>query len=312
MNHTPIYSTKDAARILHVSTSTIYELIRRGELKSYRVGRNLRFSQEDLDDYVKQSHRLPEEPGHTTDFFDPHLISDNVMPQNGLVIAGQDVILDVLSNHLRLRQIPACRAYMGSFESLLSLYQDNVQIATAHLWDYSTDTYNVPFAKYLLPGIPTATIRLLSRMQGFYVAKGNPKCIHSWQDLVREDVTLINREKGSGSRVLLDGKIQSCGLTPSDIRGYDTETASHLEIVKAIADKTADVGIGIEKFGMQTEGIEFVPLQKEHYDMVVKKDFLVSKEMDAIMQILHSEKFKKEVAHIPTYDLTDMGTVINS
>lgn len=310
MKNDPIYSTKQAAELLHVSKSTIYELLKRGELNSYKVGRNIRFSQEDIDNYINRARNLQESCVKKS-FARQELVFGNITPQQGLVICGQDVMLDVISNYMRLNGVPALRAYVGSFESLLSLYQDKVQVASAHLWANDTNEYNVPFVKRLLPGIPTVIVHLTYRMQGFYVAKGNPKHIVDWTDLNRNDVTIINREKGSGSRVLLDGHLQLLNISGREVQGYENETMSHLTVASAVGRGEVDVGLGSEKIGRQVENIDFVPLQKESYDLVIKKDAWESNEMQILMRIITSKEFQNEFANIGGYDTSDMGKIVS-
>lgn len=305
----PIYSTKQAAELLHVSKSTIYELLKRGEINSYKVGRNIKFSQEDIDTYINRA-RNKQEGFLKKSFANQALLFENAAPQQGVIIGGQDVMLDVISNYMRLNGVQALRAYVGSFESLLSLYQGKTQIASAHLWDYETDKYNVPFVKRLLPGIPTIVIHLACRMQGFYVAKGNPKNITKWSDLDRDDITIINREIGSGSRVLLDGHLKRLGIQVKKIHGYDNVTTAHLTVANTVGRGEVDLGLGTEKIGRQIKGIDFVPMQKESYDLIVKKDSWENSEIQTLMRIITSKAFQNAFENIADYDISDMGEII--
>ncbi len=165
----------------------------------------------------------------------------------GFIICGQDLILDVLSNFMRLHGVMALRAYIGSYDSLVSLYHGRVNVATAHLWDAAGDDYNVPYVRALLPGIRSVIVNITYRMQGLYVSHGNPKNIRSWRDFGREDLTMINREKGAGSRVLLDENLKLLGLHGSRIPGYDNENQSHLAVASAVGRGDADVAVGNEE-----------------------------------------------------------------
>lgn len=181
------------------------------------------------------------------------------------------MILDILSNYMRLHNIPALRAYIGSYDSLVSLYRNKINVASTHLWDSDTDQYNVPYVRRLLPGVPTVIIHLTCRIQGLYVAKGNPKGIMTWADFGRDDITMINREYGAGSRVLLDENLKLLGIYGSAIKGYKKENQSHLAVASAISSGQADVAVGNEKMARQVDNIDFIPLKKERYDLVVKK-----------------------------------------
>lgn len=309
MKKDPVFSSRQAAEMLHISKSTLYELTRRGEINSYKIGRNIRYSQEDIEAYLQRSHNR-QEGFIKKSFAESSLVFDTVPDKREVVLCGQDMILDVLSNYMRLNGVHALRAYIGSFESLLSLYHDKVQIASAHLWASDVDEYNTPYVKRLLPGIPTVIVHLTCRMQGFYVAEGNPKNINDWSDLVREDITIINREKGAGSRVLLDEHLHCLGIRGTDVNGYDNETSSHLTVASTVGRGDADVGIGSEKIGKQVTGIDFIPMQKESYDLVVKKEFWNSEAVCVMMKIIRSKAFQQEFLGIGGYDITGMGDVV--
>jgi putative molybdopterin biosynthesis protein len=230
----------------------------------------------------------------------------------GLVICGQDVLLDVLSGYLTRHPSggQALRRYVGSFDGLFSLYKGKNMLATAHLWDGDSGEYNLPFVRRLIPGIPTVLVNIAWRMQGFYVAKGNPKAIVNWSDLMRSDVRFINREKGCGTRVLLDEQLRRLQLSGRTIRGYEGEEFSHLAVASAVARREADVGLGSEKAALQVQGIDFVPLQKERYDLVVKKDDLTNPLVQGVLEILRSREFQEEARGMGGYDITTMGEIV--
>ncbi|MDT8900347.1 substrate-binding domain-containing protein [Anaeroselena agilis] len=309
MDHNKGLSTQQVADILHVSKSTIYDLIKKGEITSYKVGRKVRFTQEDVDDYIARARSLQAASAAKTYLPNDLMVGANQSSQN-FIICGQDVILDVLSNYLRLNGISALRAYIGSYDSLVSLYQGKVQVTASHLWDGDTDEYNVPYVRRLLPGIPAVVIHLTCRVQGFYVAKGNPKNIRTWSDLARDDVAMINREKGAGSRVLLDENLRLLGLSGAQINGYYNETSSHLTVASAVSSGEADVAIGNEKIARQVDNIDFIPVKKERYQLIVKKEDLNSHEVMTMLKIIRSATFKKEFANIGGYDTTDIGQIV--
>jgi putative molybdopterin biosynthesis protein len=147
-------------------------------------------------------------------------------------------------------------------------------------------------------------------MQGFYVAKGNPKNIRTWSDLTREDVMMINREKGAGSRVLLDENIRLLRISGSQINGYSNENSSHLTVASAVSNGEVDVAVGSEKIARQVDNIEFIPLKKERYDLVFKKEAYNTSEITTMMRIIRSAEFKKEFSNIGGYDTSDMGTIV--
>ncbi|CDW99915.1 substrate-binding domain-containing protein [Desulfitobacterium hafniense] len=303
-------STQEVADMLHVSKSTIYDLIKKGEITSYKVGRKVRFTENDVQDYISRSKK-----GQSAIHPSSNNISDFSLlgiekKHDGFIICGQDLILDILSNYMRLHNIPALRAYIGSYDSLISLYKNKINVASAHLWDSDTNQYNVPYVKRLLPGVPTVIIHLTCRMQGLYVAKGNPKGITTWADFGRDDITMINREHGAGSRVLLDENLKLLGIYGSSIRGYKKENQSHLAVASAVSSGEADVAVGSEKIARQVDNIDFIPLKKERYDLVVKKEDFQTFEIQTMLNIIRSTAFKNEFANIGGYDTSDMGKIV--
>jgi putative molybdopterin biosynthesis protein len=147
-------------------------------------------------------------------------------------------------------------------------------------------------------------------MQGLYVAKGNPKGIVSWADFGRDDITMINREHGAGSRVLLDENLNLLGICGSSIKGYKKESQSHLAVASAVGSGEADVAVGSEKMARQVDSIDFIPLKKERYDLVVRKEDFQSPEIRTMVQIIQSIAFKNDFNQIGGYDTSDMGKII--
>jgi putative molybdopterin biosynthesis protein len=308
---------EEVASTLKIAKNTVYELIKRGELVAYRVGRKIRVDQKDVEAYKKKGKKLessvppPSAAAHTLLTTAPDIEKPASSPQN-LVICGQDVILDILARHLERHPngVSALRHQVGSFNGLLALYQGKVHMTAVHLWAGERDLYNIPYVRRLLPGIPTLIVHLACRMQGFYVDKGNPKGIKDWHDLIRPDVRFINREKGCGTRVLLNEKLRLLGLDSRQINGYEKEALSHLAVASAVALGEADVGLGIEKVSLQARGIDFVPLQKERYELVMKKEDMDKPQFKAVLEILQSQEFQKELLGLGDYDLTETGKIV--
>lgn len=303
-------STQQVADLLQVSKSTIYDLIRRGEIRSYKVGRKVRFTENDVKEYIARSkdrQNIKTAPSIEGAQFN---LLGNEKRQEGFIICGQDLILDVLSNYMRLHNAPALRAYIGSYDGLVSLYRNKVNVTASHMWDSDTDTYNVPYVRRLLPGIPAVVVHLTCRMQGLYIARGNPKGIHGWEDFRRDDIVMINREQGAGSRVLLDENLKLLGIFGSSIKGYGKETSSHLAVASAVSRGEADVAVGNEKIARQVDNIEFIPMKKERYDLVLKKEDLSTPEIQTMLKIIRSYAFRNEFGNIGGYDTSDMGKIV--
>ncbi len=303
-------STQEVADILHVSKSTVYELIRRGEINSYKVGRKLRFTQDDVDVYIARSrHEQSVQPVRRVEMSSDLLHSASRDERSG-VISGQDVVLDILSNYLHQSGFGTDRCYLSSFEGLLALYERKVDVAACHLYAVDEKSFNVPYVKRLMPGIRAVLVNVSYRKQGFYVASGNPKEIHGWRDLARRDISILNRRPGSSARILLDGQLCRMNLDARQIRGYEREMNSHLTMAAAIADGEADLAIGTERISRQIDGVDFIPLLEERYDLVMRRDFMETQAAEAILAILRSAAFQKEIRHFTGNDYRDMGKII--
>ncbi|EHQ89694.1 helix-turn-helix transcriptional regulator [Desulfosporosinus youngiae] len=310
------YTPEEVAEILRISKFTVYELIKRGELMAYHVGRKVRIESADIESYKRKSKGLaPLDSPATTpspSFAPTQGFSHNPSSDEGLVICGQDILLDILTRYLE-RQFPQVhflRRYIGSIDGLMALYRGHANAVTAHLWDSDTNDYNLPYVRRLLPGHPTYIINLVYRMEGFYVAKGNPKNVTTWSDLTKPKVRFINRERGSGARVLLDEQLRILGIRSRDIVGYGEEEMTHLAVASKVARGEADVGLGIEKVAMQFVNLDFIPLHKERYDLVIRQEDLERTHFQALMSILKSPSFRNEVIGIGGYDISSMGEIM--
>ena len=308
MSQNKSLSTEEVAKILHVSKSTIYDLIRKGEIHSYKIGRKVRFTQDDVDAYIARSrHEHSTRPVKNIDTHSTLLTPEKQeMPE--LIISGQDVVLDILANYLQQVGIRTARTYLNSFEGLLSLYQDNIHVAACHLFDGFD--YNTSFVRSLMPGVPAVLINVSYRTQGFYVQKGNPKNIKGWSDLGRADITVLNRRVGSSSRILMDTQLKRLGIPASSVKGYDKIMKSHLTMAAAIAAGEADLAIGTERISRQMEGIDFIPLQEERFDLVIRKELTGSQAVQMLLKILNSPEFKKEISHFSGNDYRDLGKIV--
>ena len=301
-------STQEVADILHVSKSTIYDLIRRGEIHSYKIGRKVRFTQDDVDAYIARSrHEHSTRPVRNLDTHSTLLTPDpDERPE--LIISGQDVVLDILANYLQIEGVNAARTYLNSFEGLLALYQDKIHVAACHLFDGFD--YNTSFVRSLMPGVPAVLVNVSYRTQGFYVQKGNPRKIKGWSDLGREDISVLNRRVGSSARILMDTQLKRLGIPASRVRGYDKIMRSHLTMAAAIAAGEADLAIGTERISRQIEDLDFIPLLEERFDFVIKKEMMETEAVQKLIKVLNMPEFRQEIARFSGNDYRDLGKVI--
>lgn len=316
-----LLTAREAAEILKVKKNTVYDMIKRGDLKANKLGKQLRIRQADLLSYIEHGSQRQEGeavpgagslfamPGKLTAKESPSHISKKVSEEAPFVICGQDMVLDLMANALNVEPFHhnAVRSYKGSYNALYAMYQGEADVATCHLWDGKTDTYNLPYVESMLPGTDLAVYHLLKRKQGFYVRQGNPKNIFSFKDLKRRDVEIVNREPGSGSRVLMDEKLRKEGIFPWEVAGYDHIVTSHFQAACAVAKGGADVALGTEKHAKQVAGIEFVFVQEESYDMVFRKNDLLKKPYKDLLSIINDPAFQETIRAMDGYDITGMG-----
>ena len=231
---------------------------------------------------------------------------------NELIVCGQDVSLDILVSYLNSRYegIPIYRSHLGSYNGIYALYQGKVNVATAHLWDGDEDTYNVTYVRKMMPGIPAVIVRIGKRRAGLYVQEGNPKAIFNWKDLARQGIVLANREKGSGARVLLDERLRLMGVSGENIDGYSNEYKTHLSVASQVSAGLADVGVGSEKGCQGLAGVAFIPLQTECYDLIIRKSDINKPQFSAIIEIMSSEEYKRDIQKAAGFDVSQTGKFI--
>ena len=304
----------EVAAILRVSKNTVYNLVKREELAAYHVGRKMRFSRDDVANYVAR--RTGSRPGPLGGAVPAPTVRSEAPAfavrscGASFVIAGNDILGDMLANYLGSAASGSTfeRVYEGSYAALCDLYAGRAHAALVHLYDRRA--YNASFVERLVPGTPVRVIRLVGRRQGLIVAKGNPRGLRSWEDIVRVDVRLVNRERGCGSRVLLDEKMFELGLDVRATAGYDREVSSALTAASLVARGAADVCIGSERVFHQVEGVDFLPLQDEWLDIAFLEDERTAPVVDAAVRLIRSRPFKEEAARIVGYATEHMGETV--
>ena len=197
---------------------------------------------------------------------------------------------------------------MGSLAGLVALRRGEAHLAGAHLLDPETGEYNIPYVRRYLPGQEVVLVTLVHREQGLMVPKGNPKGIRGLEDLTREDVRFINRQRGSGTRILLDYHLQRLGIAPEQVQGYADEEYTHLAVAAAVASGRADCGLGIAA-AAHALGLDFIPLFTERYELVVPADLYESDLLRPLWDVLQDADFRKQVAGLPGYHVEAMAAV---
>jgi molybdenum cofactor synthesis domain-containing protein len=228
-----------------------------------------------------------------------------------VVLGSHDNTLDLLATLLR-RQDPRLRlssGHVGSLGGLMALRQGRAHLGGSHLFDPETKTYNVPYLKRHLPGVPLKLINLAWRQQGLMVLPGNPENIHTIADLTRPGVRFINRQRGAGTRVLLDYLLQEQGLKAGDIQGYDREEYTHMAVAVNVHSGTADAGLGILA-AARALGLDFIPLLPERYDLVVPESTFADPRFQTLLTVIRSPAFQEGALALGGYDLHDCGQIL--
>jgi len=235
----------------------------------------------------------------------------NIIKNNIIVTGSHDLVLDVLRNELQgeFSDFNLVSFNVGSMGGLLALKQKRTHLATTHLLDPESGEYNFPYIKKMLPRRELVVMNLTYREQGIMVKRGNPKNIKGIEDLVKKDIKFINRQKGSGTRVLLDYLLKKKGINPLDIQGYSKEEYTHLMVASDVAEGSVDAGLGILS-AAKAFRLDFVPVVKERYDIIIPKKYYSSLKIQKLLTIIRSEKFKKKVLNLGGYDLSQSGKVL--
>lgn len=223
-----------------------------------------------------------------------------------VAVGSHDPMLDLLGQYLAVRY-PGYRlasANVGSLGGLVAQRRGEAHLSGTHLLDPETGEYNLPYIRRTLGNMPVLVVTFAHREQGLIVAPGNPLGIRSFDDLVR--VRYVNRQRGAGTRVLLDYELQQRGITPDRIEGYDREEFTHLAVAAAVASGSADCGLGIRNAAMALE-LDFVPVAYERYDLVIPRAFVDLPMIQHVLALLHDQEFRAAVAAQPGYDVAEMG-----
>ncbi len=226
-----------------------------------------------------------------------------------LCIGSHDLTLDLLAQFLAERGRRLVTANVGSQGGLVALRRGEAHLAGSHLLDPATGEFNIVYIREYMPGIAVKVVALAGRQQGLVVRRGNPKRIRKLEDLSRPDLKFVNRQRGAGTRVLLDYHLKRAGISPDSIQGYNQEEYTHLGVAAAVASGRADCGLAIAAAARALE-LDFVPLFQERYDLVMPKQYAESDLLAPLFAVLGEHEFREGVAKLPGYDVSVMGSVV--
>lgn len=221
-------------------------------------------------------------------------------------IGSHDITLDLLAQYLAVRGRRLVSANVGSQGGLVALRRGETHLAGCHLLDAQTGVYNLAAVRQYLPEQKVRILGWVNRIQGLLVARGNPKKISGLHDLTREDVMFVNRQRGAGTRILLDYHLGLLGIPSTQIRGYDQEEYTHLAVAAAVASGRADCGLGIAAAAVALD-LDFIPLFEEEYDLIIPAVYAEDELLQPLLCLAQDEEFRNAVAQLPGYDTSRMG-----
>ena len=297
-------NTKEVAHYLGIHEKQVYALIKSKRIPSTRVTGKWVFPKKLIDDWIELN--AQKSLGQARE--------KSKRVEGALLASGSnDPILDILHTYMRnsYPEFYIFTANTGSTDGLKALNKGYTDIAWSHLFDPKTGEYNIPFLPNFVPNIKPVVVNLFCRDLGFLVASKNPLGIHGFEDLARKEVKFINRQKGAGTRVLLDYYLKKLRISHSEIKGYEKEVYTHLEVGISILSKEADVGlatVAVSKFF----GLSFIPVTTENFDMILDQSTFFEKGVQAFMEVLNSDGFRKRITKLGNYDFKNSGKILYS
>lgn len=224
-----------------------------------------------------------------------------------VVIGSHDTALDLMASFLRRTgsRYHLSSAHVGSLGGLLALKRGEAHLAGVHMLDEASGEYNIPYVRKYL-GRSALLVLLARRLQGFLVPKGNPKGITGFRDLIRPDVVYVNRQRGAGTRLLLDYHLKQEGIDPSQVQGYSREEFTHLNVAAAVLSGSADTGLGILAAARALD-LDFVPVAQEEYELCIPAELTEDPGVRAVIDLIHRPDYQRAVEELGGYDVRDAG-----
>lgn len=312
-------NAEDVARYLNLGKNTVYQLAKTGKIASYHVGRKLKFTLEDVESYVASTHHVQESGAANRASVSIVTGGDESLSEAAsfgelggtpFVIAGGDASADMLASVLNASGMPAARKVCGSYTALVNLYAGDADAAVVHLYDQDSNSCNIPYVRRLAPGASVVVLRLYGCQQGLIVRSGNPKNLTTWGSLLREGVRIANRSKGSSARVLLDEKLRSLDARVEGIEGYGSSYKVGAAAARRVGSGVADAAIGTEREIRGISGVQFVPMQMEWIDLVVRKTPEARPLIKRINEPLAGGQLLAEISTLQPCDTSKFGAIV--
>jgi putative molybdopterin biosynthesis protein len=229
-----------------------------------------------------------------------------------LVIGSHDLTIDLMGSLLNEKtggRVQISSSNVGSLGGLLAVRKGTAHLAGAHLLDTETGDYNRSYIRRYVPGVPVTLVTLVHRWQGFMVAPGNPRNITGIHDLARRDILFVNRQPGSGTRILLDYELDRAGMHREQVAGYRNEEYTHMNVAMAVVSGAADVGLGI-RAAADALSLDFIPVTKERYDLVIPTAYLEDEKVRLLLELIRSGDFRSKVLELGGYEVEETGKIV--
>jgi len=235
----------------------------------------------------------------------------NTVKNTIVVVGSHDNTIDLLSDQIRNKdnKLTLSSSHVGSMGGLGAVKNGVCHLAGTHLLDTKDGSYNISYIKKFIPHIKTKLINLVLRDQGLIIPKGNPKKIKGIEDLSRKDITFINRQSGSGTRILLDYKLESLKIDPGYVRGYNNEEFTHMAVAVNVLKGSVDAGLGIYAAAKALD-LDFLPLVTEQYDLVIPEEYFYTRNIGIVLEVINSKEFKSRVEALGGYSTEKTGQII--
>ncbi len=297
-------NTKGVAAYLGINEKQVYALIKAGRIPGTRLTGKWVFPKKLIDEWI--------ETGARSGLKEAREKSRGM--EGALLASGSnDPVLDFLLTGMRHThpEFYFFCANTGSTEGLKALSGGYTDIAWTHLFDQESGRYNVPFLPKYLPDMKTVLVHLFRREIGIVAAPGNPLGIAGIEDIAGEKVRFVNRQEGSGTRVLLDYHLKNSGIPAEAINGYDRQVYTHVEVGLSILSGEADAGIATVAVS-RLMGLHFVPVTRENFDMALGQSTYFSKGIQALMEVLRTPGFRERFERLGGYGFEDAGKILYS
>lgn len=299
-----LMNTKEVAKYLDIHEKQVYLLIRAGKIPCSRVTGKWIFPKKFIDEWIERS------------ALDGIMLAGNKIKsiEGALLASGSnDPVLDMLLSSMKKNHpgFNIFSANTGSLSGLDALNTGLTDISFSHLYDPESGDYNTPYLKKHCPDRHPVVVNLFHRQIGFLINKSKVRHFKGWESLASEKIRLINRQKGSGIRILLDQELEKRGIDQENIAGYDHEVYTHFEVGLSLVSNEADVGIASAAVSKILD-LEFQPLVNERFDMILDKDTFFQPVVQAFIETLQSDQFKNRVEKIGHYNFKDAGRILHS